>query len=883
MLGDFKKFINALDNGACVNLRRDKYSVFELACKTPGRKRFIDACLKRDVRLDEKNPETYEYPIHLAARSFDSENLSQLLEDQRINVDQKFEDRTALYLLLEQIDTDNRKEVFECIKLLLKYHANINATDENSVSPIALLVTAGNDAWRKEILDYCLQNYSVNVDFDQNHARKAIEKHFPGTPIPDIDMEKVTVEILRNKLAAGTVEDFLAAYEKYISQIEDHVLREEDCVELLSVAVNRAKLIAAQKLLEGQMADGKFVGKPALLSGLLAKCCNRGNVPILEWLLSIIPPHEVKLINEDPLLSLLVKQIDEYKDKNKCRFIESMGILLNDPRIEVDKIDVKRYTAMHYAVKYKIDHAQELLLAKGAYIGGEDLFGDSPISEMDSFLLEKHLDSCVTDNDRKPGDEDYEVRINFSNFIPPHRKIQTNYDEMQPIVTIAQTASKKQLLWHPVVASILLLKWIQLTRLFYVNLGFSVLFTISLMYMVFFLDQGDDPFKLFFYIASIVGWIYLIVRELIQLTVDKWMYFLSIENLLELVLISVSGAMLFWHLHYPAVLVSVILSLGLELTLQIAMIPVDTISTYMAMLKTVSKNFLKCLAVCSILLLAFTFSFYTVFRIPASTGLNETADNKTINMTVNDGERFNQFQELPLAFIKTAVMLTGEFEAANMNYKISWVICFLFLLFVFFVAIVMSNLMSGVAVSDTAAIQAESETIGLKKMVFVICKYEKALKMLNANRFLSKTSSWLIPSKSLQLFHKNEPLKDVFLQPSKPRVIEYETSPSKPSSCQATVENGSKQYEALNSTESPRNPYTYNTNHCYYKPFSVMLDKIVKSSRRILNSHQTDVGSIANYMSRLEQRLETMAQEQKELRKNVLSLTENELKKCHKQ
>uniref|UniRef100_A0A182T3U9 Uncharacterized protein n=1 Tax=Anopheles maculatus TaxID=74869 RepID=A0A182T3U9_9DIPT len=301
------------------------------------------------------NPETYEYPIHLAALSFDSDNLSELLQLPRIAVDQKYEDRTALFLLFEQIDGNSWKEVFECIKLLLKYHANINATDEGGVSPIALLVTA-NEPWRKEILEYCLQNYSVNVDFRRKQARKAIEKYFPGTTIPEVDMENVTMEVLRNILTAGTEDDFLAAHEKYRRQNEGHVLRDDDFTELLTKAVERAKQLAAQKLLEEKVVDGKFVGKSVLLSGLLAKCCNRGNVPMLEMLLNIIPNDEIKLINEEPLLSLLVKQIDVYKDKNKCPFFKSMGILLNDPRLEVDKIDEKRYTAMHYAVKYKIDH-----------------------------------------------------------------------------------------------------------------------------------------------------------------------------------------------------------------------------------------------------------------------------------------------------------------------------------------------------------------------------------------------------------------------------------------------------------------------------------------------------------------------------------------------
>uniref|UniRef100_A0A182V5U9 Uncharacterized protein n=1 Tax=Anopheles merus TaxID=30066 RepID=A0A182V5U9_ANOME len=251
-------------------------------------------------------------------------------------------------------------------------------------------------------------------------------------------MEKVTLDVLRNKLSAGTEDEFLAAYEKYCQQNNGHVPPEEERAELLSVAVYQAKLTAAQKLVDGQMVDGKFTGNPKLLSGLLSKCCNRGNVQMLEWLLRIIPDEEVALVNKDPLLSLLVKQIDVYTDNKESSYIRSMRILLNDPRLDIDKSDVKKCTAMHYAVKYKNDHAQELLLDEGAYIWGENIFGDLPNSEMDSSLLEKHLDSCVTNNDRKPGDEDYEVRISFANFIPPAHNPNSE-DEMRPITIRAES------------------------------------------------------------------------------------------------------------------------------------------------------------------------------------------------------------------------------------------------------------------------------------------------------------------------------------------------------------------------------------------------------------------------------------------------------------
>uniref|UniRef100_A0A182P4H0 Ion transport domain-containing protein n=1 Tax=Anopheles epiroticus TaxID=199890 RepID=A0A182P4H0_9DIPT len=887
---DLSEFRRALRNGANVNLRdRDtRYTVFELACKTPGKKQFIQACMNHGAAVSEKNPETSEYPIHLAALSFDTENLSELLNAPRILVDQKFEDRTALFLLFEQIDSDNWKEVFGCIKLLLKYYADINATDENSVSPIALLVTGGSDPWRKEILDYCLQNYSVNVDFRRKQARKAIEKNFPGTIIPEIDMEHVTVEVLRNKLSSATEQEFLEAFEKYCEQNNGHVSREEDFTELLTVSVYRAKLQAAKRLVQGYLVERKFAGKPELLSGLLAKCCIRGNVPMLEWLLEIIPADAVKLVNEDPLLSLLVKQIDVYKDKNKCPYFRSMGILLNDPRIEVDKIDGKRCTALHYAVRYKIDHAQELLLAKGAYIGGEDLLGDLPISEMDSFLLEQHLDSCVTNNDRKPGDEDYEVRINFSNFIPPaHKPNHGNSelvpfsglpyeDEMRPIVRMAQSSSTKRLLRHPVISSILLLKWLKLICFFYINLVICTIFFVSFTaYVVFCYGREDAPFKLFFYFLSLAGWVYLIARELIQFLLNMRVYVRSAENAMEVLLILASGAVLMREFGDETRRVAsacVILLSALEFTLLVGTLPVLSISTHMVMLKTVSKNFLKCLVLYSIILVAFAFSFYTLFRVSGTVRHPvEATTDKTEGMQEADGDddQFNQFGEVPLALMKTAVMLTGEFEAANIKFQQSSLSYIIFALFLFFVSIVLFNLMNGLAVSDTTTIKAEAEIIGITQKVILINKYENALKTSKPIRCITERLAWFFPSNSLQLFSNNQPLKYIAVKPNQSNAIMISSLVPRYAH---DVEKGDlaldKELEVDGLLQSNTK---YGTECCIMPCLNNMDGKIVKYALEILHSRREKVGSIEYRMSRMEQSLERIAQDQLELRKLMQS------------
>ncbi|XP_061517814.1 transient receptor potential cation channel protein painless-like [Anopheles gambiae] len=874
---DYTQFIQALENGADVNgrMRNSNYSIFELACKTPGSSKYIAACLKRGALATEENLETKLCPIHLAAQSHDCENLSELLNASGILVDQMYEDQTALQMLFKEIDGENHTKVFECIKLLLKHQANINVTDSESVSPIALLLIPGKDAWRKVILDYCLTNYNVYVDFRDGQARKAIEQHFPGTVIPPVAASSVMLDVLRDKLMAAPEEDFIMAYERYCEQNHGPMVDEKKCVELLSIALYRERQKAAEKLLEKQIVAGKFVGNLSLLSGMLAKCCNRGNITMLKWLLNIIPNDAVRHVNEDPLLSLLVKQIGREhkscKDKGNCSFFRSMVILLNDPRIDVDKVDRLKCSALHYAAKYKIDHAQELLIGRGAYIGGEDLNGNLLMREM-----QKHLDSFVTSNDRWPGDEDFEVRINCANFIPPTQKLNGkrmllyDEDEMRPIERLANCSKiTAQLLWHPAIASILMLKWMRLISFLYINLLFACMFAVSFsIYIVFYYAQEATTLKLCLYLLSLFGWIYLTARELVQFFINTRVYVDSMENVMELVLIVGSATVLFFkestNESWSIVLVGVLLLLGIELTLQIGAIPVNSIYTNMVMLKTVTKNFVQCLGFYSIILLSFTFSFYTLFRLREGTPLPGAVENEN-STKADEVHHFNSFHEVPLALLKTAVMFTGEFEAADIRFNISWPMYLLFPLFVFFVTIVINNLMNGLAVSNTSAIQADSEVVGIIEMVHIICRHEKFLKVLNSFTLfqsLGPLGKWLFPN--MQLFNYEEPLQEILLRPGcsyilecKKRLLDQPTT--------SNIENGVPKNESYSSIESIRK---YSTNSLFNRVFKGMLDQIVNQSMWTVHLRQENVGSVEHRLEGVEQNLEMILNELRMLRES---------------
>uniref|UniRef100_A0A1B0GJQ5 Ion transport domain-containing protein n=1 Tax=Lutzomyia longipalpis TaxID=7200 RepID=A0A1B0GJQ5_LUTLO len=144
----------------------------------------------------------------------------------------------------------------------------------------------------------------------------------------------------------------------------------------------------------------------------------------------------------------------------------------------------------------------------------------------------------------------------------------------------------------------------------------------------------------------------------------------------------------------------------------ISSLPHLSISTHMVMLRTVSITFMRSLMLYSILLIAFALCFYTLLG---------GTDNP--NAQVEDG--FNKFIDPGTAIIKTIVMMTGEFEAANIEFKSNTLSYVFFLLFVFFMSVVLFNLLNGLAVSDTQAIKAEAELTGFITRAQVLERYEK--------------------------------------------------------------------------------------------------------------------------------------------------------------
>lgn len=363
--------------------------------------------------------------------------------------------------------------------------------------------------------------------------------------------------------------------------------------------------------------------------------------------------------------------------------------------------------------------------------------------------------------------------------------LQESIPESQPLLYMSKDSHLRKLLVHPVLTSFILLKWQRVRIFYYVNLIFYVLFCFLLtVYILFgyrhinlaepndargkdfnlngstmkiahdkysgvlehtsenvlilttvainpedFLggggngsNEGKDIFNEspgvdFLRVCLIIFLIALTLRELFQIVIHPKKYVLDPENWLEILLLIVLAFVLvkdcsrefpkstrlgLWCPQFSAL--AILLS-WFELVLLAGKHPLQ--SLHIEMFKTVSINFMKFLAWYVILIVAFALTFYTLFR-------DCGADCEENNPFVNPG----------LSIFKSIVMLTGEFDASDIPFvTFIGTSHLIFIAFIFLIAIVLLNLLNGLAVTDTQTIRNDAylcRCIALVKLISYI-------------------------------------------------------------------------------------------------------------------------------------------------------------------
>ncbi|XP_061503251.1 uncharacterized protein LOC4577455 isoform X4 [Anopheles gambiae] len=419
-LAEFTQIINRTKNSALK--QAIVQSVFETVLTQPNSKTYLQACLAHGARVNKKSGRG-EYPIHQAAKSRDINNLMLLLLRHEVNVNQLSDDGNSAIDFICPSHAHTFAKSIECINLLLKHGATIDTA--NLAKRLAKLKQ------ETEILAEFMQGIEPFVTVT-------------ATGLPETETETV----------------------------DNHMLLEN--------AITCGNLERAKQIIESHASPQT---SPYISKKILTICFERGCFEMLEYIFQILPAAGIESrITKKTWLSFLVQRVTG--SDPECRFFKCLKLCLTYPQFDIDERDGWDYTALHYAATLKLKHLQELLLQKGAYIGGRDIFGVYTISQIDPLVLVRHFDSCVYTSPRiadEHGANSPIVYVMLNNFAPPKHEennaspksksnVDVSYKSMRPALMEFTNVSKlsrlnekekkarQQLLEHPVIATFLYIR-----------------------------------------------------------------------------------------------------------------------------------------------------------------------------------------------------------------------------------------------------------------------------------------------------------------------------------------------------------------------------------------------------------------------------------------
>ncbi|KAL9915859.1 transient receptor potential cation channel family member painless isoform 1-T7 [Glossina fuscipes fuscipes] len=728
-----RDFRIALDMGAEAILTDQHHdNIYEKALATYGCAEFVEECLKRGCSPHHVNKHFDKAAISYASDSRDPHILMSLLKYEGVQVDRKYAELTPLNSLAKGLNADNVNDVIACLKLLLNYGASPNIPDQREMTALHYVVKNRkiDDNKKREIVQLFLERHDLDIDtYRDGELRQLLQHEFSDLQLPEIRNNKlIDMEVLLCYIRAGDMEKFLQHFPEYQLNISDkdnlRNTAQEQYLPLLIECIQKGAHAAFDVLL------GKNLNVNAVWenSNALEVAAIWGNWYALQKLLD---HPDLKLRRDDhPLITVICKMSEDplqaFCDYRKCFYV-----LIESEKVNINEKDDSGSTPLHYAVKYRNNEAIRELLRRGSYIGARSCFNDLSIDGVSPELLEEHFDNCITSNNRKLGDKNFEIIINYMNLLPrlevssSKMPVKQLRDEMAPIAFIAKSKEHRHLLQHPLITSYLFLKWHRLSVVFFVNFLMYVFFAVSIIThtILKFRESEYEAVTALFGLFSWIGIIYMILRECTQMIMSPLCYFRSLANYMELALIGLSivtcSEPTYDKETQRVIAVFTMLLIAIELCLLVGSLPVLSISTHMLMLDAVCRSFLKSFALYSIFVITFSLCFYILFGKPEMNPKEPTASNE-------DNGEFNKFTNPLTALIKTIVMLTGEFDAGDLEFD-SLYNYLLFLLFVFFMTIVLLNLLNGLAVSDTQAIKGQAELNGSICRTNLLTRYEKVL------------------------------------------------------------------------------------------------------------------------------------------------------------
>ncbi|XP_065347601.1 transient receptor potential cation channel protein painless-like [Cloeon dipterum] len=708
-------------------------------------------------------------PIHLAAEKGRAILLATLINHPKhpadvtvVNYYGETAINSAVRGAVERKEKDPKSEenALKCIKLLVDKNCSIHVRDNvsNKFTPVHL--AAKNQLW--QLVEFFLeQGVNIDVEIGNETARQFIEdfnpeweKNYKGDTTKGEDSRDVLISQLENNRNTNKEEIF----QNWMKDNESSLRVNDPCkgrYTFLECAIkNRLPAMARELIERGANPNPAFI--LALMAG--------------EQYLDILKESKFKLdimqlaqgdskhtvlhkavLSEKPTVSV----IDFLLKEAKRQQIEDFDLWINAR-------DYNGCTALHLASKRHLKDVIATLLRNKANMFVCNNFDLPAFYHIRPEQIEEHLNEQIqltaslndenygvifdlgflniprgihkTNEEQKKGGKEIYHPVEKDENKREQFKNETIYPEMEPLIMLAESPIHNSLLQHPVVRVFLQLKWQRLYWFYWLNCIFYLIFVISFFAFVFSIDlkkidsdgafnstslsdKNDDENLYFkhhhlFQMTTAVLTFFLALRELSQALFLTEKYLLNWENWLEVLIILLTFLLLIAPFS-KALASALSLLICLEMFLLMSRYP--RLANYIHMFFQVARNFVKFLSWYFLMILAFGFSFYILF--PHCKGNPE------------DGCKIF-FNTIPYSIFKTVIMISGEYESGDLKFDhVSIVSHLIFIAFLFFISIVMVNLLNGLAVSDTQQIKNDAELIFCKSQAKFFHDIETTLLM----------------------------------------------------------------------------------------------------------------------------------------------------------
>ncbi|XP_046994257.1 transient receptor potential cation channel protein painless-like [Schistocerca americana] len=705
--------------------------LLEAACRLPTHRStpdFVRVTLAAGADPNAINLKTHRTALHVAAEEGNVAVLDCLLEDESVDINAQDRDGvTPLMLAVEAAELD-------CVeRLLARSDLEAGKVDARgrTVLHYAALAAPTDDG-----VD-CLRQLLERRDL--HPAVPDAEGHKPADVAADLQVRQMLEEACSRRSPP------LLVRQKRSMLISQQTSPWQRYFDLLVIGDYESFIKDIDELGEEgrEILDNKS-GQYTLLQFAVI----RGQCEVVKALLDKgADPNCIGVSDKHASPPLVMASFIASKGKDSVAK-KIITLLLQTERTDVNASNVRGYTALHFASRNADLNTVVELLNRGANMRAKSSFGEYPLSAANvDALLNNSLSS--TDN-CLPTHLQYVIKFDFSLLLtdvrssvpPPFAKIfhrdtkdpekallesekrigaptRRLYSEMRFLRFLSHSEEHEEVLHHPVIKAFLHLKYKRITWL--LRLNFILYFTYVLAFSSFIWVQYSNTEKrgttawIVLNVLTYVSLVPIAVREIFQMFHPK-SYFRNVQNYKDMLMLSgtvftliftpQNGIGMWWTT------LTIILS-WFELLWLCGRF--QRHAMYVEMFRTVLRNYTYFFTIFSLIILGFSFSFYVVF----------SSDRTTIPSNDTTVDTVHYFSHPLFALFKIVNMMAGDM-APDITLNLDVVLaCFVVTLFMFFLPIVLLNLLTALAVSDEQKIRENAEILSLKSQIDCLYEMEK--------------------------------------------------------------------------------------------------------------------------------------------------------------